>query len=211
MKVSLSVLSSELKPSFLIEKANNTDVDFIHLDIMDGKFVENKTWTFSEVLKLTKNTSKKFDTHLMVNNPNKYIEDYALINTEYITFHYEAVKDPNEVINKIKMYGIKPGISIKPNTNLTDIIPYLKDIKQVLIMSVEPGKSGQTFMDSVLYKIETLKKYKEENNLDFIISVDGGINNETALKVKEYGADMVVSATYLHNGNMQERIDTLRC
>lgn len=210
MKVSVSILSSSLKASDIISRVDKTDADYVHLDIMDGKFVENKTWTFSEILKLSSLTSKKFDVHLMVNNPIKYINDYAMINTDYITFHLESVKNPSDVIDAIKMVGIKPGISIKPDTNVSELLPYLPFVKQVLIMSVEPGKSGQTFMESVVYKIDALKRIIDEKGYDIIINVDGGINEETAIKVKEAGASMVVSATYLHNGIMQERIDSLR-
>lgn len=210
MKVSVSILSSTLKPTEVIKEAEKTNADYIHLDIMDGKFVENKTWTFSEVLKFSSLTSKKFDVHLMVNNPSKYIMDYASINTEYITFHYEAVKDAKKVIEEINKVGIKPGISIKPDTNLNSIIPLLPFVKQVLIMSVEPGKSGQTFMESVLYKIEALRRLIDENGYDILINVDGGINENTINLVKEAGVDMAVSASYLHGKNMQERIDKLR-
>lgn len=210
MKVSVSILSSTLKPNDIISKADTTDADFIHLDIMDGKFVENKTWTMSEVMKLSSLTSKKFDVHLMVKNPSKYINDYAMINTEYLTFHYEAVKDVSIVIDEIKSVGLKPGISIKPNTNVSEILPYLKDLKQVLVMSVEPGKSGQKFMESVVYKIDALRRVIDENGYDTIISVDGGINDETIEIVKNAGVDMVVSASYLHSGNMQEKINILR-
>ncbi|NCC71341.1 ribulose-phosphate 3-epimerase, partial [bacterium] len=187
-----------------------TNADFIHLDIMDGKFVPNKTWTSSEIKKITDKTTKKLDVHLMVNDPLKYIEDYAMLNTEYFVFHIESVKDINFSINKVKELGLKPGLAVKPETNINDIIPYLKDIKQVLVMSVEPGKSGQKFMESILYKIEALRKIIDEKNYDVMINVDGGINNETVTEVKEKGADCVVSASYLQEGNMQEKIDTLR-
>lgn len=210
MKVSVSILSQTIKPEKIIEKINNTDADYIHLDIMDGKFVPNKTWTTSEIKKLTKGTTKKLDVHLMVKNPLKYLEDYALLNVEYFVFHYESDKDVSKIIDTIKNIGLKPGISIKPSTNVNEILPYLKDLKEVLIMSVEPGKSGQKFMDSVLYKIEVLRKIIDENNYDIMINVDGGINEETAKLVKEKGASSVVSASFLHEGNMQEKINMLR-
>lgn len=210
MKVSVSILSQTIKPEKIIEKINNTDADYIHLDIMDGKFVPNKTWTTSEIKKLTKSTTKKLDVHLMVKNPLKYLEDYALLNVEYFVFHYESDKDVSKIIDTIKNIGLKPGISIKPSTNVNEILPYLKDLKEVLIMSVEPGKSGQKFMDSVLYKIDVLRKIIDENNYDIMINVDGGINEETAKLVKEKGASSVVSASFLHEGNMQEKINMLR-
>ncbi len=198
MLLSASFLSKEYKPVELIKEFEKTDVDFIHVDIMDGKFIKEKTYTYGEVKNFTKYTSKKLDVHLMVNNPIKYVDDYAMLNIESITFHYESVKDPQEVINYIKNLGIKVGISIKPKTNVNKIFEYLKDLDLVLVMSVEPGKSGQEFKESILYKIEALKKKINEENLNTIISVDGGINLETARLVKEKGADLIVSASFLH-------------
>lgn len=209
MKVSVSILSKEYKASDIIKKINNTDCDYIHLDIMDGKFVKNKTWTFGEIKKLVGNSFKKLDVHLMVNNPIKYIKDYAMLNTEYLTFHYEN-NNIVEIINVIKNYGLKAGISIKPKTSVKEVLPYLKDLDQVLIMSVEPGKSGQIFKESILYKIEILRKTIEEKGYKTIISVDGGINEETSGLVKEKGVDMVVSASFVHEGNMQEKINMIR-
>lgn len=210
MLVSASFLSDKFKPVDLIKEFNKSVVDFIHVDIMDGKFLKQKTYTFGEIKNFTKHTNKKLDVHLMVKNPLKYIDDYALLNVEYITFHYESVDNPEEVINYIKNLGIKVGVSIKPKTNINKIFPYLKDLDLVLIMSVEPGKSGQSFMESVLYKIEALKKKITEDNLKTLISVDGGINAETGLLVKEKGADILTSASYLHNGNIIENVKTLK-
>ena len=198
MKVSVSILSSSIKASDITKKIDNTCADYIHLDIMDGKFTENKTWTFSEVKKIISYSKLPLDVHLMVSNPEKYIEDYAMINTDYLTFHYEAVKDINNIINKIKDYGLKVGISICPDTNVEVLFPYLKQLDQVLIMSVVPGKSGQSFIETSPEKIMKLKEEIEKQNVKTIISVDGGINNETAILCKEAGVDMLVSASYIH-------------
>lgn len=210
MLVSASFLSDKYKPVDLIKEFNKSGVDFIHIDIMDGKFLKQKTYTFGEIKNFTKYTTKKLDVHLMVKNPKKYIEDYALLNVEYITFHYESVENPEDVINYIKNLGIKVGISIKPKTNVSKIFPYLKDLDLVLIMSVEPGKSGQSFMESILYKIEALKKKIAEDNLKTLISVDGGINDITGKLVKEKGVDILTSASFLHNGNIIENVKTLK-
>ena len=121
MEVSASILSKEYKPKELVSKFNQTDVDYIHLDIMDGKFVENKTWSISEIKKILTNNTKKLDVHLMVKNPYKFIMEYALLDVEYITFLYEATKNNkkiNELIEKTKELGIKVGLSINPNTNV---------------------------------------------------------------------------------------------
>lgn len=198
MKVSISILSSSIKPSDITKKIDNTCADYIHLDIMDGKFTENKTWTFGEVKKIISYSKLPLDVHLMVNNPEKYIEDYAMINTDYLTFHYEAVKDIKKTINKIKDYGLKVGISVCPQTDVEKLFPYLKELDQILVMSVVPGKSGQSFIETTPEKIKKLKEEIKRQDVKTIISVDGGINNETALLCKEAGVDMLVSASYIH-------------
>lgn len=210
MKVSVSFLSSVLKPNVIIDKINNTNADFVHVDVMDGKFVDNKTYSIGEILKLSNYMKKPMDVHLMVNNPKKYIEKLALLNVEYITFHYESVKNVEDVIELIHNCGLKAGISIKPSTNASEIINYLDRLDLVLVMSVEPGKSGQSFMSSVIYKIESLKKVIDEKGYKTVISVDGGINEETARLVKDKGADMVVSASYLHDGDMLSKVNLLK-
>lgn len=209
MKVSVSVLSNEIKPQDIVKKLDLSKPDYIHIDIMDGKFVSNKTWTTSEVKKFTSYSTLPLEVHLMVNNPSKYIEDYALMNTSVIIFHYEAVKDINEMINKVKLYGLKVGIAINPETNINVLIPYLNMIDEVLIMSVHPGKSGQSFIEESLEKISVLKNIILEGNYKTIISVDGGINNETGLLCKNAGVDELVSASYIHK-DIINNIKTLK-
>ena len=209
MKVSVSVLSNEIKPQDIVKKLDLSKPDYIHIDIMDGKFVSNKTWTTSEVKKFTSYSTLPLEVHLMLNNPSKYIEDYALMNTSIIIFHYEAVKDINEMINKVKLYGLKVGIAINPETNINVLIPYLNMIDEVLIMSVHPGKSGQSFIEESLEKISVLKNIILEGNYKTIISVDGGINNETGLLCKDAGADELVSASYIHK-DIINNIKTLK-
>ncbi len=209
MKVSVSILSSSIKASDIVKKLDNTKADYIHLDIMDGKFVENKTWTFSEIKKITSYSKLPLDVHLMVNNPEKYIEDYAMLNTTYLAFHYEAVKDVNKMINLVKNYGLKVGIAINPETSEEVVYPYLKEIDEVLVMSVHPGKSGQTFIDSSINKIKNIKDEIVRQNTKTIVSVDGGINDETAVLCKEAGVDTLISASYLHN-NLNDNINKLK-
>ena len=209
MKVSVSVLSNEIKPQDIVKKLDLSKPDYIHIDIMDGKFVSNKTWTTSEVKKFTSYSTLPLEVHLMVNNPSKYIEDYALMYTSIIIFHYEAVKDINEMINKVKLYGLKVGIAINPETNINVLIPYLNMIDEVLIMSVHPGKSGQSFIEESLEKISVLKNIILEGNYKTIISVDGGINNETGLLCKDAGADELVSASYIQK-DIINNIKTLK-
>lgn len=209
MKVSVSILSSSIKPQDIVKKLDITKADYIHVDIMDGKFVENKTWTISEVKKIVSYSKLPLDVHLMVENPSKYIEDYALLNTSYITFHYEAVKDIDKMINEIKNYGLKVGIAINPETDEKVLYPYLTKVDQILVMSVHPGKSGQSFIDNTPNKIDNLKQEIINQNAKTIISVDGGINDETGKLCVDKGVDMLVSASYIHK-DIVNNINTLK-
>ena len=159
-----------------------------------------------------KDTKKKLDVHLMVCSPNKYVKPFTkLKNVEYLTVHYESHRRIIDVINMINHNGMKAGIAINPETKVTHIIPLLGKVKQVLIMSVHPGKGGQEFMDEVLYKIATLKDIRKSNGYDFIISIDGGVNEKTIQKVKDAGCDMVVSGSYVcKSDDYQKSIDNLR-
>ena len=198
MKVGVSILSSSIKAEDIVKKLDRSSADYIHVDIMDGKFVENKTWTYSEVKKIVSYSSLPLNVHLMVKDPAKYIEDYALLNTTNLIFHYEAVKDIESMISLVKEYGLKVGIAINPETSEEVLFPYLKDIDVALVMSVVPGKSGQSFIENTLSKIKNLKEEIIRQGVKTIISVDGGINDETGLLCKEAGVDMLVSASYIH-------------
>lgn len=211
MKISVSFITSLDKEKETIKKITKTNADFIHLDIMDGKFVDAKNYTFSDIIKIIDNSPKKLDVHLMVSNPKQYLSDYASLNAEYITFHYEAVTDPNILIEQIKEYGLKVGISINPDTSVEKIIPFLKDIDQVLVMSVEPGLGGQQFIDQVIIKIQALNLLRENNDYQYIISVDGGINDQNIQQLKDGNVDMVVVGAYIClSDNYQTQIDKLR-
>ena len=209
MKVSVSILSNSIKPVDIVKKLDNTKADYIHIDIMDGKFVENKTWTVSEIKKITSCSKLPLDVHLMVENPSKYIEEFALLNTSYIAFNYEAVKDIDKMINEIKKHGLKVGIAINPETSEEVVFPYLSRIDEVLIMSVHPGKSGQSFIESTPDKIERLKEEILRQNVKTIISVDGGINDETGSLCVQKGVDTLVSASYIHK-DIVNNINTLK-
>lgn len=203
-KVSASILSvNDLDAT--IKELNTLDIDYIHLDIMDGKFVPNTSFTYDQIKKIIEVSEKPFDVHLMVRDVEDYIYHYAMLNTEYITFHYEVLKDL-KIIKKIKNYGIKCGISVKPSTDIELIYELLPYIDMVLIMSVEPGRGGQKFIDNSLNKIKKLKDYIKNNNLNVIISVDGGINNNTGVNCVNNGADMLVVGSALINSNDKEKL-----
>lgn len=208
MLVSTSFLSSNNIPRDL-KKLNETDTDYIHVDVMDGKFVPNKTMPFSEMKNIYKYTSKRLDVHLMVCDPTKYIHDYASLNTEYITIHEEIDVDIIEMLKLIKSYGIKCGLAIKPDTSVSNLVPYLPLLDLVLVMSVEPGAGGQKFIQESSDKIEELKNLIDAYKLSIKISVDGGINLET----KDYCSlcDILVSGSYIINSlDFSKQIDSLR-
>ena len=203
-EVSGSFLSNNDK-LYEINRLNNSNVDYIHFDVMDGKFVSNKNITVSELPKLIDNAKKKIDIHFMVSNPDKYIEKICYYNIEYITIHYE-IKNLEDYIDKIKNYGFKVGIAIKPETDIEKIYYLLDKINLVLIMSVEPGKSGQNFID-VSDKINKLKQEIINRKLNVKISVDGGINEEVLTYVKE--ADILVSSSFILR-DLDKNVDILK-
>ena len=207
MKVSASFLSSKNIPLDL-QKLNLTDVDYIHVDIMDGKFVSNKTMPFGEMRNIYKYTSKRLEVHLMVENPESYIKQYAELNTEYIIIHVET-DDVIKNLELIKNYSIKAGLAIKPNTPVSTLVPYLPYIDEVLVMSVEPGKGGQEFIEGTEDKIFEVKTLLNEYDIKAIVNVDGGINDVTVGKC--HLCDIVTAGSYIIKGeDFQERITSLR-
>ena len=208
MKISASFLSSKNIPEDLT-KLNDTDVDFIHVDIMDGKFVENKTMPFREMRHIYEYTSKRLDVHLMVEDPSKYIPLYAELNTEYITFHVEVEEDIIKNLELIKSFSIKCGLAISPDTKVNELIPYLPYLDYILVMGVYPGKGGQEFISSTEDKIKELRALLNSYNINAVISVDGGINDKT--KDKCIDADILVAGNYIiSSDNFEEKISSLR-
>ena len=193
MKVSVSYLTSKDVVTDL-RKLNVTNVDFVHVDVMDGKFVKNKTLAFKYLKNIHKYTNKRLDVHLMVKKPLKFINDYATLNTEYITIHVET-KDVLKSLNLIDSYGIKKGLAIKPDTEVDMLIPYLDKIDLILVMGVEPGKGGQTFIEDTIDRVKEVKKLLKSHKAKAVISVDGGINEEIAKKLKD--VDILVSGSYV--------------
>ena len=205
MKISVSYLSSKYEKRKTLELIEATTADYIHVDLMDGGFVPKKNFTIDEVLELLNDCEKPLDIHLMVFDPILNIDELAKLNPEYITFHVEATKDVVKTIEKIKEHGIKVGLSIKPNTDLYELMPYLTLIDLVLIMSVEPGEGGQEFLLESPHRLQELLKVREENHLSFQIEMDGGINDETILLVPEL--DIVVSGSFIcRSDHYQEQI-----
>ena len=195
IKISSSILGSNNRIDS-IHKLNNTNADYIHIDAMDGVFVPNKQMKIDEVLELEKHSNLPLDIHLMVENPETYLNKLQNKNIEYITIHLEINKDINIFIDKIKALGYKVGLSIKPNTSIKELIPYLDKIDLVLIMSVEPGLGGQLFMPDSLIKANSLR----ELNKDIIIEIDGGINDTNIEEIKKH-VDIAVVGSYITNSS----------
>ena len=217
VEISTSILSvekgKEAEVFFALEKAKT---DYFHIDVMDGKFVEKDTYQkmveYSNYIKRISNIP--LDVHLMVENVKDAIEDFSAVEPNIITFHLEACKTKEEVMDRIKQIkenGSRVGIAIKPETNIEEIYEYLPYIHMCLVMTVEPGKGGQTLITDMLAKISTLKAYVEKNNIEIDIEVDGGVNIKTAPRVKEAGADILVAGTaILKANNFASIIDELR-
>lgn len=207
VEVSTSILSvkkqEESKTFFALEVAKT---DYFHIDVMDGKFVEKDTYEkmieYSSYIKRISNLP--LDVHLMVKDIKPAIDDFLAVEPNIITFHLEACKSKEEVyemINYIKQNNAKVGISIKPNTKIEEIYEFLPYIHVCLVMTVEPGKGGQTLLSDMIEKISTLKEYTKKNNIDIDIEADGGINLVTAPEVKKAGANILVSGTAILMAN----------
>lgn len=205
IKISPSILSSKDRIDS-IHKLNNTNADYLHIDVMDGIFVPNTQMPIDEIIQFEKHSNIPLDIHLMVANPIEYINHLSNKNIEYITIHIEIDKDINDLINKIKSLGYKVGLSVKPNTSIKELIPYLDKIDLVLIMSVEPGFGGQQFMPKSLVKAQELRKI----NKDITIEIDGGIKDTNIDEVKKY-IDIAVVGSYITNSNdYNEAINNLK-
>ncbi len=170
-------------------------IDYLHIDVMDGHFVPNISFGASVMKSLNSIATVPYDVHLMIYNPDKYLEDFITDNTEYITVHYEACDDLAATIKHIKEAGAKAGVSIKPGTDPSVLDAYLQDIDMILVMSVEPGFGGQKFMDNSVPKIAYYKAKREELGLDYMIEVDGGVGSSNAHIVKEAGVDIIVAGS----------------
>jgi len=206
MKIAVSFLSIKDNIKEEVNKLDKLDIDYIHVDVMDNIFVPNKTMDIDGFKNVLDGTLKPKDVHIMVNDVKKYVDNFSILNPEYLTYHYEAITNHMEVINYIKSKGIKVGLSIKPNTKVEEIKELLPYIDLVLVMSVEPGMGGQLFLENAINKVNTLYELKKDYN--YVIEVDGGINLETSKLVDK--ADILVVGSYITSGDYSERIRSLR-
>ena len=181
----------------IISCLDQSEAEYIHFDVMDGDFVPNLTFGPQFISNLRNQTKKVFDVHLMINRVGKFLDDYIKAGSDIITFHIEIEENLSELISKIKDKNIKAGIAIKPKTPWEEIKSLLHSIDQVIIMTVEPGFGGQSFMDSQIDKIKSISNYIKENNLSVDIEIDGGVNYETGKICRDAGANILVVGSFL--------------
>ena len=210
--ISASILGADLlNLADECDRLNQNGVDMLHFDVMDGRFVDNISFGLPVLEKLNSYTDIFKDVHLMISDPLKYIDAFVKAGSDMITFHVESDSDPDAVIAAIKAAGIKCGISVKPKTPVEDIYKYLDRVDMVLVMTVEPGFGGQGFIPETAEKVRTLRKHITENGLDTDIEVDGGINARTISVVRDAGANVIVSGSYLFNAaSMADAVRSLK-
>ncbi len=209
MKVSVTFLKYKETLKKVIDELETTSADYLHVDVMDGKFVPPVVLPIPEIKEHLMNTRIPLDVHLMVEDPKEYIDLFAKGNTEYITIHAELNQDIRALIDYIHSKNIKAGIAIKAETTIEDIKEYLNVIDYVLIMGIIPGYGGQKMIPETVSKIHDLKRVREENNYHYVISFDGGINKDTRPLLDEL--DIIAVGSFITmSDNMQESIDIIR-
>ncbi|AMC93435.1 ribulose phosphate epimerase [Erysipelothrix larvae] len=210
--VAPSILAIDFKQLPLQIKRAEISAEWFHYDVMDGVFVNNISFGPDILKQINALTDRFMDIHLMIENPVKYFDAFIDAGADSITFHVETMIDVEtgiHAIEKLHEKGVKAGITLRPSTPLDAIYPYLKYVDLVLVMSVEPGFGGQAFIPSMLERIEKIDEMRSMNNYHYLISVDGGINQETGHKARNKGADVLVAGSYVFSGDIEKAVASL--
>ncbi len=210
--ISPSILSCNfLEIGNAIKMLNESQADWVHCDVMDGVFVPNITFGMPILQAIKKISEKPLDVHLMIVQPERYLEDFQKAGADILTVHYEASTHLHRTLQSIKQLGMKTGIAINPHTSVHLLYDVLENTDLVCIMSVNPGFGGQSFIEKTYKKVETLKKFIEDNQLHTLIEIDGGVNSNNAPKLLDYGADVLVAGNFIFNSqNPQKVIEDLK-
>ncbi len=188
-----------------LEQIEKGGAQYIHLDVMDGMFVPNISFGIPVIQSIRKCSNLVFDVHLMIMEPERYVEAFYKAGADIINFHVEATKSPGDVLAKIKSFGVKTGITIKPNTPVSEIVPYLEQVDMVLVMTVEPGFGGQKFMAEKMEKVTELVKIREQKNLSFDIEIDGGVNMNNIKEILSTGVNVIVAGSAIFGAEDVEK------
>jgi ribulose-phosphate 3-epimerase len=208
-KVAPSILSADFANlAQELNKITEAGADWIHVDVMDGHFVPNLTIGAPVVQALRRYATIPLDVHLMVDHPESYVDAFAKAGADYFTFHIEATSTPTQLIKQIKAAGMKPGITLRPKTPLAAIEPFLPDVFLALVMTVEPGFGGQSFMHDQVAKIQRLHELRRTGSMNFLIEIDGGVTDQTVEHCRQ--ADVFVAGSYVFNRNYKDAIEILK-
>lgn len=213
VKISPSVLAADLSDlASEVSSIESAGADMVHLDVMDGSFVTNITFGIPVIYSLRKRSNMIFDVHLMIDAPERYAQRFIEVGADILTFHLEACKEPGELLDQIRSEGVMAGISVKPNTPIEEVYPYLERCDMVLVMTVEPGFGGQKLIPETIEKVRKLKAEVENRGISIEIQVDGGVNSDNAKNLVSAGASILVAgSSVFKSSDRRAAINALRC